>query len=145
MLLCLMEIKATKLKRLDAKHTKNVERFQTAASAMFHPYAVELCKKIKKGIPEFEGCQLAMRLLFLEPRNLMIPVKDKGGMPDDELHQERLQNIMDFFPFYESSMWQVLLPAATLQALEDLDELANYIDDNYSNVSELCVTKEELK
>ena len=139
-----MNIKAPQLKRLVDKHEKRVERFQTQAAAMFHPYALKLCKRIKKGIPEFEGCQLAMRLLFLEPRGLMIPLKDSGGLPDDELHKDIFRNVFDYHPFNEASMWQVQLPADTLKALADLDELANFIDDNYSNVSELCVTKEEL-
>ena len=135
-----MNKRATKLERLIAKQDKRIEKFQTESTAMFHPYAVELCKKIKKGIPEFEGCQLAMRKLFLEPMELPISHIHNG-----ESGNERLQNILDYHLDGWNPEWQFQLSAATLKALVDLDDLANYIDDNYSNVGNLCVTKEELK
>lgn len=142
-----MNKRATKLERLIAKQDKRIEKFQTESTAMFHPYAVELCKKIKKGIPEFEGCQLGMRKLFLEPLNLMIPYKhvvQEDGIEAED-GSERLQNLLDYYLDEWNKEWKFQLSAATLQALVDLDELANYIDDNYSNVNELCVTKEELE
>ena len=136
-----MKTHVTKLKRLIAKQDKRIERFQAESSALFHPYAVELCKRIKRGIPEFEGCQLAMRRLYLEPKDLPIPVVHNG-----EKDSERLQNVLGYhYSDWWDEEWQFQLSARTLQALVDLDELADYIDDNYSNVGELCVTKEELE
>lgn len=88
-----------------------------------------------------------MRTLFLEPRDLQIPYKHVAQEDGIEAEDgtERLQNIMDYYLDEWNKEWVFQLPAATLKALVDLDELANYIDDHYSNVNELCVTKEELE
>lgn len=126
------------LKRLVARHEKRKEAFETEASKLFHPHALTLCRRIKKGIPEFEGCQLAMRELFLEPSDLEIPITGPDGPTT-----ERLGNILDYFR-YERSEWVVNLPQDVINALLELDALADYIDDNYSMVSELVVQKFEL-
>ena len=54
------------------------------------------------------------------------------------VHTERLQNVWDYIR-YPREDWTLNLPQDTVDALTELDELANYIDDNYSNVAELCV------
>ena len=121
------------LQRLANQHEKRIDKFQAEASKFFHPHAVKLCRRIQKGIPEFTGCQLAMRMLFLYPADLRIPVVNYNG----EDTTERLGNIMDYVTIKDG--WTVKLPARTIEALVELDKLADYIDDNYSMVSELVV------
>ena len=79
------------LARLVDQHEKNIEAFQAQATAFFHPYAVKLCRRIQRGIPEFEECQLAMRELYLEPRNHPVSITFKE---DGETGDERLQNMV---------------------------------------------------
>jgi hypothetical protein len=130
-----------KLARLVDKHEKNIDAFQAQATAFFHPYAVALCRRIQQDIPEFEGCQLAMRMLFLEPRDLPITVVtgDTGEKTD-----ERLANIIDGGYIDNEGKgvchWHTLLPERCQQAMRELDALSNYIDDNYSMVGDLEVT-----
>ena len=130
------------IKRLIARHEKRVEKFQAEETKLFHPHAVTLCRRIQKGIPEFTGCQLAMRMLFLEPRDLQIPIFSVDD--PDEPCSDRLQNILDYLR-YERTNYRIKLPDDTLNALAELDALSNFIDSNYSNVSELHVdlTKEK--
>ncbi len=131
--------KYPKLSRLVAQHEKNIDRFQQEATAFFHPYAVALCRRIQKGIPEFEGCQLAMRMLFLEPRDLPITVVDPDGVQE----KERLANIIDGGYLDENGRgvceWKAILPEDTQEAMRELDALSDYIDDNYSMVGDLHV------
>lgn len=128
------------LAKLVARQEKRIEKFQAESSKVFHPHAVTLCRRIKKGIPEFEGCTLAMRYLYLEPKDLKCVEVTKVGEDgqEDVVHTERLDNILDYIRFSRDG-WTVNLPQDTIDALAELDELANYIDDNYSNVSELYV------
>lgn len=134
-----------RLAKMAARQEKRIERFQTESAKMFHPYAVELCKRIKRDIPEFEGCELAMRHLYLEPRDLQIKVVS----PEGEEQTERLANIIDGGYADEEGRgvchWKLVLPERCKQAMRELDELSNYIDDNYSNVNELYVTAKDLK
>lgn len=127
-----------RLAKLADKHEKKCEEFMLQQAAFFHPHAVALCEKIRKGIPEFEGCELAMRHLYLNPMDLQIPVVS----PDGEETTERLTNLLDggYLDDDGSNSWKVKLPKATQDAMRELDELANYIDDNYSMVAELSVT-----
>ena len=130
-----------KLASLVAKHEKNVDAFQAKATAFFHPYAVEICRRIQRDIPEFEGCELAMRMLFLEPRDLPITVvTDDTG----EQTKERLANIIDGGYVDNEGRgvchWHTLLPERCQQAMRELDQLSDYIDDNYSMVGDLHVT-----
>ena len=142
MLLCLMNnTQPTKLKRLIAKHDKRVEKFQTEEAALFHLYAVELCKKIKKGIPKFEGCHIGNGYLFLEPMDLPIPY-----VHDGDCEKERLSNVLGYYYGGKwTDGWNFCLSARTLQALADLYELDLFIDDRDSNVNDLHVDKEELE
>jgi hypothetical protein len=133
-----MQVKSKTLRRLINAHDKRVEKFQNAEMAAFHPYAVKLCRRIKRGIPEFEGCQLAMRRLYLEPSDLKILYTKDG-----EFLSESLGNLInDVLSWYGA---EAHLPQDTINALLSLDELANFIDNNYSNVTELSVAADELK
>jgi hypothetical protein len=127
------------LNKLATRHEKRIEKFQVEASKFFHPHAVTLCRRIQKGIPEFTGCMLAMRHLYLEPRDLLIPIIDSC---DGEVCHSRLNDLLEYTNTngaFNTGNWKVQLPEDTLAALEELDELANYIDDTYSMVSELHV------
>lgn len=115
--------------KLARQHEARLQKFQRDAEGFFHPYVVKLCERIKKGIPQFEGCLLAMRHLYLEPRKLGISITDPEGETGDEL----LGNILLYLP--ERNNWKVNLPEDTKQALIELDTVANYIDDNYSMVA----------
>ena len=118
--------------KIAARHEKRVEKFQEAAQKLFHPRATILCNHIKKGIPEFRGCQLAMRHLYLYPTELQIKFIDQYG----ENGTDRLGNIMEYL---ERKDYTVRLNKQTCDALIELNELANYIDDNYSMVAGLYV------
>jgi len=126
------------LKKLVARHEKRKEKFMDEAAELFHPHAVQLCRVIKEGIPEFTGCQLAMRHLYLEPRDLMVEVGDVIG---EERIKVRLANIIDggYLSDDDHKCWNVTLPERVQKAMRELDDMANYIDDNYSMVSGLYV------
>ena len=124
-----------KLNRLVEQHEKRVEAFQLKAEKFFHPHAVSLCKRIKKGIPGFERAYLAMRRLWLVPLDLPITVINRE---DNKPHQERISNVLSYLD--EDGSYRLGLPEDTIEALRELDELADYIDDNYSMVNGLDVT-----
>ena len=121
------------LQKLANRQEKRIEKFQDESSELFHSHAVTLCRRIQKGIPEFTGCHLDMRELYLEPMDIQIPIRDNR---DGEEGSDRLQNILEYV---NDLNYSVLLPQRTPDALKELDVLANYIDDNYSNVGELRV------
>ncbi len=131
------KFKFPKLAKLAAQHEKKCDKFMMEQAKFFHEYARLLCQRIRHFIPQFEGCELAMRHLYLEPRDLMLTVID----PDGKEEQERLSNILDggYLDEDTSNKWKVNLPPSCQDAMRELDELANYIDDNYSMVAELSV------
>lgn len=127
------------LQKLIDRHEKRIEEFQREAELFFHPHAVMLCRRIKKGIDEFQGCQLGMRRLFLEPRDLKIPITNKDG--DKSTIRLALLTDEGYLDDTGCGMdeWKPDISEDTKEALRELHEMSNYIDGNYSMVAGLYV------
>jgi hypothetical protein len=111
------------------RHEKRVARFCDDASLEFNQRANELVRRIQKYVPEFRGCQLAMRRLYLYPMNLQIPIT---CIEDGEKGTERLGNLLDYL---DDERYSIDINERAIEAFRELDAMADYIDDNYSMVS----------
>jgi hypothetical protein len=118
-----------KLAKIVNAHEKRRDKFQEAASKPFNERAEVLVKVIQKYIPEFRGCCLAMRRLYLYPLDLQIPMMRKD---DSERFTERLGNILDYL---DDGRYVIEVPDRVIEAWDELNEMSNYVDDNYSMVS----------